>query len=56
MIYDVETLSALLALCEGKPPAAGGFPFQKVTTMKLFNVFIAIILNKLLIWDALTFI
>ena len=27
--YAMETLSALLALCEGNPPVPGGFPSQR---------------------------
>ena len=29
--HDMETLSALLAICEGNPPIAGGFPSQRVS-------------------------
>ena len=28
----METLSALLALCEGNPPITDGFPLQKATS------------------------
>ena len=27
--YDMETLTALLVLCEGNPPVTGGFPSQR---------------------------
>ena len=30
--YEMKTFSALLALCEGNPPATGGFPSQRPVT------------------------
>ena len=35
---EMETFSALLALCEGNPPATGGFPSQRPATRR-FGVF-----------------
>ena len=35
---QMETFSALLALCEGNPPVTGGFPTQKPAT-RSFDVF-----------------
>ena len=34
--HDMETLSSLLALCEGNPPVTGGFPSQWVSDADLF--------------------
>ena len=31
----METFSALLALCEGKPPVTGGFPPQRPVTQSI---------------------
>ena len=36
--HQMETSSALPALCEGKPPATGGFPSQRPET-RSFDVF-----------------
>ena len=33
---DMETLSALLALCEGNPPVTGGFPSQRSSNADLW--------------------
>ena len=41
----METLFALLALCEGNPPVAGGFPSQRPMT-RSFDVFFYLHLNK----------
>ena len=41
----METFSALLALCEGKPPVTGGFPSQRPVTRR-FDVFFDLRLNK----------
>ena len=38
--HQIETFSALLALCEGNPPITGGFPSQRPVTRN-FDVFIA---------------
>ena len=37
--HQMETFSALLALCEGNPPVTGGFPSQKPVT-RSFDVFL----------------
>ena len=42
--HDKETLSALLAHCEGNPPVTGGFPSYRVSNVVVLSV----------IWDALT--
>ena len=44
---QMETFSALLALCEEKPPITGGFPSQKPVTRSC-DVFFNLRLNKLL--------
>ena len=41
----METISALLALCEVNPPAIGGFPSQRPVTRN-FDVFFDVHLNK----------
>ena len=41
----IETFSALLTLCKGKPPVTGGFPLQKPMT-RSFDVFFGMGLNK----------
>ena len=33
--HDMETHSALLALCEGNPPFTGGFPSQRASNVEL---------------------
>ena len=45
---DMDKLSTLLALCEGNPPVAGGFPSQRTSDVKLWCFFFAVNLNKLL--------
>ena len=61
---QMETLSALLPLCEGNPPVIGGFPSQRSVT-RSFDVFIDLHLNKQLskqsrlrymIWNAIALI
>ena len=37
--HDMETFSASLALCEGKPPVASIFPSQKGTVTQSFDIF-----------------
>ena len=34
--HDIETLSALLALCVGNPPVTGGFPSQRASNVELW--------------------
>ena len=43
--YQMETFSALLALCEGNPPITRGFPSQRPMTPS-FDVFFDLRLNK----------
>ena len=43
--HQMETFSALLALCAGNSPASGEFPAQKPVT-RSFDVFLDLILNK----------
>ena len=43
--HQMETFSALVALCEGKPPVTGGFPLQRPVTQS-FDVFFDLRLNK----------
>ena len=43
--HQMETFSALLALCEGNPPVTGGFPSQRSAT-ESFDVFFDLRLNK----------
>ena len=43
--HEIETFSALLALCEGNPPVTGGFPSQRPAT-RSFDVFFDLRLNK----------
>ena len=43
--HQMKTFSALLALCEGNPPATGGFPSQRPVT-RSFDVFFDLRLNK----------
>ena len=53
----METFSMLLAICEGNPPATGGFLLQRPVT-RSFDAFFELHLNKRLsnnrdvIWDA----
>ena len=58
----METLSALLALCEGDPLLTGGFPSQGAGNV-VFGIFAHANLNKWLnkptlpvIWNAMTLI
>ena len=37
--HDMETLSVLLALCEGTPPAAVGFPSQMASNAEFWFFF-----------------
>ena len=43
--HQMETFSALLALCEGNSPGTGEFPSQRPVTRR-FDVFFALCLNK----------
>ena len=43
--HQMETVSALLAFCEGHPPVTDGFPSQKPVTQN-FEVFFDVRLNK----------
>ena len=43
--HQMETLSTLLALSEGKPPVTGGFPSQR-PVMQSFDVFFNLHLDK----------
>ena len=43
--HQMETCSALLALCEGNPPVTGGFPSQRPVTRSL-DAFFDVRLNK----------
>ena len=43
--WQMETFSALLALCEGNPPVTGGFPSQRPATQS-FDIFFDLRLNK----------
>ena len=43
--HQTETLSALLALCDGNPPVTGGFPSQRPLT-RTFDVFVDLRLCK----------
>ena len=43
--HQMETFSALLALCEGNPPVTGGFPSQRPVT-RSFDLFFDLRLNK----------
>ena len=43
--HQMETFTALLALCEGNPPVAGEFPSQRPVT-RSFDVFFDLRLNK----------
>ena len=61
--HQVETFSALLALCVGNSPMTGEFPSQRPVTQS-FDVFFDLCLNKrmskhffkLVIWDAIALI
>ena len=51
----METIFALLVLCEGNPPVTGGFPSQRPVTQS-FDVSFVLYQNKRLtpvIWDAI---
>ena len=41
----METLSALLVLCEGDPPVIGSFPSKRVSNTG-FDAFVDVSLNK----------
>ena len=43
--HQMETFSALLALCEGNEPVTGGFPSQRPVTWS-FDIFFDLCLNK----------
>ena len=43
--HQMDTFSALLALCEGNPSVTGGFPSQRPVT-RSFDVFFDLLLNK----------
>ena len=43
--HQMETFSALLALCAGNSPVTGGFPAQRLVTLS-FDVFFDLCLNK----------
>ena len=43
----METVSALVAVCEGDPPVTGGFPSQRAISAG-FDIFFGVSLNKLL--------
>ena len=43
--HEMETFSALLALCEGNPTVTGGFPSQRPVTLS-FDIFFDLSLNK----------
>ena len=43
--HDTETLSTLLALCEGNPPVTGRYLSQR-PVMQTFDVFFVVCLNK----------
>ena len=45
--HEMETFSALLALCEGNSPATGELPSQRPVT-RSFDIFVDLSLNKLL--------
>ena len=45
--HQIETFSALLALCAGNSPVTGEFPSQRPVTLT-FNIFFGLHLNKLL--------
>ena len=53
--HQMETYSALLAICAGNLPVTGEFPAQRPVT-RSFDIFIELCLNKrlsLVIWDAI---
>ena len=59
---QMETISALLSLCEGNPPVTSGFPSQKLVT-RSFDVLFDLRLNNdwanietPVIWDAIALI
>ena len=43
--HQMKTFSALLALCEGKPPITGGFHWQRAVTGS-FDIFFHLCLNR----------
>ena len=54
--HQMETFSALLALCSGSSPVSGDFPVQRPVT-RSFDVFFDLhlikLLSRLVIWDAI---
>ena len=49
LCHNMETFSALLALCKENPPIIGGFPSQRATNTDLWYFFVIIMdkqLNK----------
>ena len=50
--HQMETFSALLAICAGNSPVPGEFPTQRPVT-RSFDVFFDLRLNLRLIWDAI---
>ena len=61
--HQIETFSALLAICEGNPPVTGGFPLQRPVTRR-FDVFFWSVhevtavqtIEPPVIWDAIALI
>ena len=43
--HDVDTLSALLSLCDGNPPVTGGFPSQGAM-MRIFDICLVVLLTS----------
>ena len=57
----METISALLVLCEGNPPVNGGFPSQKASDAELWCFLwseqtVEQTTETPVIWDAIVFI
>ena len=59
--HQMEAISALLALCEGNPPATGGFPFTKASDAELWCFLwsapeqtVEQTIDTPVIWDAMT--
>ena len=53
--HQMETFSALLALCVGNSPVTGEFPSQRPVTW-IFDVFFDLRRNKRAIWDVIPLI
>ena len=49
--HQMETFSALLAICAGNSPATGEFPAQRPVTRIFDSVFV-----RLVIWDTIALI